>query len=597
MKRKRLSLLFCFSLCLSLTAPVLAAEGPVFSDVPAGSWFEEGVATCVQEGVMVGTGGGHFSPDSELTVAECLALALRLYDLQRGGNGSLEKAPEDWGRMTLTLNDGTVFQGYGEVYQPFAWSDGEDGGLYVSCEDYGSTLEEEEDWGYAHLGPATVSLSGREIPGTIRMRMGLDNYLLFFAPENVEDNEIIKNAYYEEAPNSQKWYRDAAYTTKAWGLRNDLHPGFSGLLEWSGSDLDHPATRQEFALALHDAAGNLEKKASVDTIPDLGYYGGLHFLTREKDEGIFALYEAGILTGIDEFGTFGSEKMLTRAEAATMVARVLDPHQRLTVTSHSPNAYEQAIINMRSGFTYYQASERIYETEDCSIFVYDRGGAMHTGPGNITIIYKPGSQPGAGTVLGAETPNTWATLQTGVDMLRLSEDRKTFTYGYLIENELFDLAMEVSGPAGFYTYTVDLPTGTTTSDYAPLSYESSLLTLSYGRNYTLEKHLEGGACTLLLRWKPLHPKYPDIKDYELWLVRKDDTGSHTRLLLPSTAYTEDCFAPTDRAPDSLEISEDGRTLTYLYRFDEALEDYHDAGTYTYTVDLTTGELTVEHAPL
>jgi len=44
----------------------------------------------------------------------------------------------------------------------------------------------------------------------------------------------------------------------------------------------------------------------------------------------------------------------------------------------------------------------------------------------------------------------------------------------------------------------------------------------------------------------------------------------------------------------LEVSEDGSTLTYTYSFDEALEDFHEAGTYSYTVDIATGELSVAH---
>ena len=204
----------------------------------------------------------------------------------------------------------------------------------------------------------------------------------------------------------------------------------------------------------------------MDAIHDV-YNGESHFLTREEHGGIFALYEAGILGGINEFGTFGSHEDLTRAEAATMVARILDPGQRLTSAPTPPNAYEQAVAELRNGFTYYALSERTYETEDCTIFVYDRGGAMHTGPGNITIIYKPGSQLGAGTLISQESPNDWATLQTGADMLSLSEDGKAFTYGYLLKNEVLDLAvMDAALPAGLYTYTVDLPTGTTTPGYA-----------------------------------------------------------------------------------------------------------------------------------
>ena len=98
-----------FLLLLSLTLPS-AYAAPIteasFSDVPAGSWYEPGVQVCAEKGVMVGTGEGLFSPEKELTNAECLTLALRLYDLQKGGSGELLTAPQEWGTITLTLSDG-----------------------------------------------------------------------------------------------------------------------------------------------------------------------------------------------------------------------------------------------------------------------------------------------------------------------------------------------------------------------------------------------------------------------------------------------------------------------------------------------------------
>ncbi len=99
------------------TGPLSPAE-TAFSDIPAGSWFERGVMTCAERGVMVGTGEGIFSPDAALTNAECLTLALRLYDLRQGGGGAIFKAPENWGFMTLTLDDGQQISGYhGRFYE------------------------------------------------------------------------------------------------------------------------------------------------------------------------------------------------------------------------------------------------------------------------------------------------------------------------------------------------------------------------------------------------------------------------------------------------------------------------------------------------
>ena len=62
------------------------------------------------------------------------------------------------------------------------------------------------------------------------------------------------------------------------------------------------------------------------------------------------------------------------------------------------------------------------------------------------------------------------------------------------------------------------------------------------------------------------------------------------------------YADTGRAPDTLELSADGGTLTYSYRFDTALADQtggeiHRAGVYRYTVDLAAGSCTQTIDPL
>ena len=46
-------------------------------------------------------------------------------------------------------------------------------------------------------------------------------------------------------------------------------------------------------------------------------------------EAILQLYQAGILTGIDQAGTFHGSGQLTRAQAAMMLARVLEPSLRV----------------------------------------------------------------------------------------------------------------------------------------------------------------------------------------------------------------------------------------------------------------------------
>ena len=570
------------------------AQSPTadFTDVPAGSWLEQGVTTCAQEGVMVGLGDGTFSPTSELTAAECLTFALRLYDLRRGGDGTLETAPEDWGKLELALSDGTTFTRYG-YYNPFfseSWFSGPDGidvrHLYVQAP--GETTEEREAWAEAHQGKGTVRAYGKDYPGTLTPDSNYYGPLLRFDFDTPNDGGLdITDLIDTTRPGPDKWFRNTIYTAEAWGLRDK--PGFETLTRWcygNSREAGGWCNRGLFAQTLSIAAGDLEKRYTVERIPDLE--------RNESSEAIYGLYEAGILNGMDKTGTFYADKSLTRAEAAVMVARILDESQRLTEAPTAPNAYDLAVAELRTSLTYISDSERTFETDDCTIFVYDRGGAMWTGPGNITIIYKPGSQPGAGTRIEAERPYPMRTYVTGADSVQLSEDKKSLIYTYHLDSSVGDPVQET----GVYTYTVDLPTGTITSSYSPFSYENLTYLLANKRNYTLEQRLEVPTCTVLLRWKPLH-LYDDTRDYELWLSYKDPRAEETtqKLLLPSTVLRNSGYGyykPTDRAPDSLELNEDGSVLTYIYHFDEALEDCHDAGTYTYTVDLTTGELSVTH---
>ena len=101
---------------------------------------------------------------------------------------------------------------------------------------------------------------------------------------------------------------------------------------------------------------------------------------------------------------------------------------------------------------------------------------------------------------------------------------------------------------------------------------------------------ETSACTILERVQSglPHGGYQD----ELVLVYKagSQPGEGTVVTLPGVKTT----AVRQEAPASIQCK--GTTLTYTYRFDKAVQDVHQAGTYTFTVDLTTGNVssTVPH---
>lgn len=59
---------------------------------------------------------------------------------------------------------------------------------------------------------------------------------------------------------------------------------------------------------------------------------------------ILKYYNAGILTGVDKYGTFAGNKPLTRAEAAAMVSRVIRPELRLSFTPANYSPFTAAYL-------------------------------------------------------------------------------------------------------------------------------------------------------------------------------------------------------------------------------------------------------------
>lgn len=272
-------------------------------------------------------------------------------------------------------------------------------------------------------------------------------------------------------------------------------------------------------------------------------------------------------------------------------------------------SYEVAVNELRESFGYY--NEETIETPECTIFIFDRGGMMNAPSGVIKLIYKAGSALGEGYIL--DPPHVRSGMRlTPADTMAYDPEKGTFTYSYFFETSAYDSSIESDDTRmepGTFTFTVDLATGEIHREYRPIDYAGAMAHVTRKRIHTVNEHsrdrkvvqtLETGQCTVVLT----NGGFVGYDDYILSLVYKPGSalgdGAIRQLILPSTVYDKvhAWYKPTDRAPDSLEISEDGTTLTYVYRFDEALSTgsgvYHEAGTYTYTVDLATGELSVTH---
>lgn len=109
MKKRTLSLLLAFVLTLGLAVPTSAA-GQTFSDVPSSYWGYADIEAVAEAGLMNGTGGGAFSPEMKVSVAQFLTLLGRLVfpDVKAEGSdwfGPYVTAAKDAGLLNGTQVD------------------------------------------------------------------------------------------------------------------------------------------------------------------------------------------------------------------------------------------------------------------------------------------------------------------------------------------------------------------------------------------------------------------------------------------------------------------------------------------------------------
>lgn len=112
------------------------------------------------------------------------------------------------------------------------------------------------------------------------------------------------------------WYEKAVQTAIAEGLiTKDQFDSYT-----------RPATRAELAGLLANALPARHYKAinSVSVLPDVD---AATPFSRE----IFRLYNAGILSGSDVYGTFSPDAAITRAEIPAILCRLMEPSTRLTL--------------------------------------------------------------------------------------------------------------------------------------------------------------------------------------------------------------------------------------------------------------------------
>lgn len=302
-------------LSLALTA-LLALPAGAFSDVPENAWYADAAQLCVDRGLLKGTGEDTFSPDNAVTLAEVMTVAVRLHYQAHGGTGDPPAAPDNWGTGALSTPSGATLL-------TFNTCDLDRGLTYRYDQEsprrlhlYLTVTAEERAALTPAGGPAqaVLTLNGVTVlTGGLAPAEGSANRMEFVADPGSDYTAFNRElSAFLPAPASGLWYRDALWYAREHGMV-DGQP--------MEASFEEPAARQDLAEWLCSALPQsaLTPINTVDILPD------------SSDPEVLALYRAGILTGVDSTGAFALERTLSRAELATVLARVADPSLRVTI--------------------------------------------------------------------------------------------------------------------------------------------------------------------------------------------------------------------------------------------------------------------------
>ena len=331
-----LTAVFLSALSIPCAATDTGRTYPGFSDVAEGSAPYEAVKLCYERGLMNGVSDTAFSPQGKLNVAQLVVLAARLYNLQNGGDGTVPDLPD--------------------LRQPYLRFYDSEGNLFAS---FNSAQELQYNAGEQPYISLSNASDAPDLPETCKLEVGFEDYGRVRSFEGVKESHesaggtmhqgFVGTGYrfadpearvFAALPNrslmeqfQEAWWFPAAFYL---GIENVLH--IEGELFYRASNGNNGdgggydpavrfskdnAARSLFAWLIERTAGELEVLNETVDVPDVNPD------ETQDAAAILRLYQAGVLTGVDQAGNFGGERELTRAQAAIMLARVLDPALRV----------------------------------------------------------------------------------------------------------------------------------------------------------------------------------------------------------------------------------------------------------------------------
>lgn len=320
-----------------------------FSDVAQDSWCYEAVKLCYEAGLMNGTTDTTFSPQSPLTAAQLTVLAARLYDLRSDGTGVVPELP-DLTESYLRFYDeaGNLIRAYTLTDAP-VYSAIEEDSVFISLSEMPGDPSLPEtcilEIGFPEYCPLRrytgLRASYETMAGTMSHGLSGTGYRIT-APQIAARCFFLGDTRAETlAAWQNSWWFPAAFYLSSQGLLNlsgDLIYRLDPEAQYTGQyDLlfSQSATRALAAWLMDLSAGELTVRNEWTHVPaDVD--------PEDPDAAaIVRLYQAGVLTGVDA-ENFAPDAPLTRAQAAVIFARILDPDLRVTLqTNGSPGISNQ----------------------------------------------------------------------------------------------------------------------------------------------------------------------------------------------------------------------------------------------------------------
>ena len=312
--------------CAAMDMRVMKQRGySDFSDVAAESSYFGAVKTCYESGWMDGISEDRFGVHEPLSKADMVRLLARLYNLSRGGDGTIPELPGDLGDYVQFYDED------GKAVHKMDWSLDFVGGRQEL-----TVIFRDENLPYETLR-AEIGFSGDELAFTasgVRTDYdGEDTYYIFSLPEGVNGEKLDLWLYQKDTGSwLSTWQAESEntapdptpydavlylmYRTRErlpYCFRTGSLDAFPYIEVW----------RMEFAVPLAAICTDLPEIREAASVPDLPDWR----FGQEETEAVLSLYRKGILNGFDEAGTFYGSDWLTRGEAALIISRVLNRMQ------------------------------------------------------------------------------------------------------------------------------------------------------------------------------------------------------------------------------------------------------------------------------